>query len=514
MTPASLRARFAGVPPLTLLALPAVLAVAALLAVLPPLPGALAVAAALVGARVLLPPALGLYLLLRSSPVQDYGAAGELTVTNALFGLTLVAWLARRAATGGRPFPRSAVGPCFVLFVATLALSLTAARELGPGVGALFQWGKSLAVYFMALDLLRTRRQVALALGALVLAGAAEAGVGLLQFVTGAGPASFAIGDPITGGGFSRAYGTFGRPNSYAGYLEMIFPLALALAVWLWQTPPPGPIPRLERRGDVWGAVPLSPWGRGLVLAAGAGAALIGVAILASFSRGAWLGTLGGLVVMTVLAGRRSRGMLALGAVPLLLFLLVGGSALIPATVQARLASITAYASPLDVRTAYVTAENFAILERQSHWLAGLNMVAAHPLLGVGLGNFDERYPEFGESPTFLQSQGHAHNYYIHVAAEAGLAGLLTYLLLLGAIVLSGLRALRAVAGRDRFAHAVVVAALGVVTALAIHQVFEVLHVLSMGIQLSVVWALFSLARDGALARSGEEGAGKASESR
>ncbi len=42
---------------------------------------------------------------------------------------------------------------------------------------------------------------------------------------------------------------------------------------------------------------------------------------------------------------------------------------------------------------------------------------------------------------------------------------------------------------------------LGTVTAVAIHQVFEVLHVLSMGIQLSVIWALPSLARDGVLAR-------------
>ena len=216
---------------------------------------------------------------------------------------------------------------------------------------------------------------------------------------------------------------------------------------------------------------------------------------------------------MALLAGRRSRGAVALGVVALLLFLLVGGSSLIPGAVRARLTSIAAYATPLDVRTAYVTAENFAVLERQSHWLAGLNMFASNRLLGVGLGNYDLRFHEFSESPTFLMSQGHAHNYYIHVVAEAGLVGLVSYLLLIGAIVLSAFVAVRALQGGagadgDAFAQAVVVGVLGTVTAVAIHQVFEVLHVLSMGIQLSVIWALPALARDGVLARVTERDTG------
>ncbi len=37
------------------------------------------------------------------------------------------------------------------------------------------------------------------------------------------------------------------------------------------------------------------------------------------------------------------------------------------------------------------------------------------------------------------------------------------------------------------------IAALGTVTAVAIHNVFENLHVLSMGIQLSTIWALLTI---------------------
>ena len=143
---AALRIRFAAVPPFALLAGAAVLASAAALVALPPLLGAVAVAGAVVAALVVVHPEWGLYLLLLSIPVQDFGATGELTATNLLFGLTLVAWLARRAAAGGRPFPRSAVGPLFDLFVGALTLSLVASRELGPGARSLFQWAKSLAV--------------------------------------------------------------------------------------------------------------------------------------------------------------------------------------------------------------------------------------------------------------------------------------------------------------------------------------------------------------------------------
>ncbi|HEX5503122.1 MAG TPA: O-antigen ligase family protein [Thermomicrobiales bacterium] len=470
------RAPRLGAPALVALA---ILGAAALLIVLPPLYGAAAVVGTAVAVLILRYPRLGLSLLLLSIPVQDTGAVGQLTLTNVLFGLTLASWLVWHMARREGRLPRAAVGPLFTIFVAGLALSLVVAQDLGPGVQALFQWVKALLVYFIALDLLRARRHVLWALVSLVVAGTGEALLGLYQYVTASGPASFDIGED-----FSRAYGTFGKPNSYAGYLEMLFPLGLALTYWLWRE-------WRGRRPDGAGAARGSPLP---ALAAGGATLLIGGAIVASLSRGAWLGTLGGLVAMILLAGRRSRGAFALALVPLALFILVGGLTLLPTTVSSRFASIFGGADTADVRTAYVTAENFAILERKSHWIAGLNMFQSNYLLGVGLGNFNARYAEFEVSPTFLVSQGHAHNYYIQAAAEAGLVGLTTYLALLGALFLTGFHALRAIGSRDPIARGLVIAALGVVTAMAIHNFFEVLYVLSMGIQVSVIWALLTIA--------------------
>ncbi len=458
----------------------AVIAIAAALIALPPLYSAVLLVGTVVATLIMIHPRWGFYLLLLSIPAQDLGAVGELTATNVLFGLTLIAWLARRLAFGGEPLPRSAVGQVFALFVGGLALSLVAAQDRAPGIAVLFQWLKALGVYFLALDFLRTRRQAVGALAALLLAGAAEGAVGLVQYLTGIGPASFAVGEQ-----FSRAFGTFGRPNSYAGYLEMILPLGLALCYLA--------VPRRAKsRAAVKVQAVNSLWW--LLFALG-GTGLVSGAIFASFSRGAWLGSTSAMAVAIILFGARARAAAALGAVLLALLLLAGGKNFLPAGFADRIGAAIASADTPDIRTAHVTAENFATLERKAHWEAGLAMFTDNRLLGVGIGNFNLRFSEYTVSPTFMISQGHAHNYYIHVAAEAGLVGLTTYLLLCFTIIVTGLRALYWTGrpGADPFARVVVIACLAVITAVGIHNLFENLHVLSMGVQLSTVWALLTI---------------------
>lgn len=453
----------------------AVVLLAAVLTALSPLLGGVAVAACGLFILALRSPTSALNLLLLSIPVQDFGAKGELTLTNALFGLTLLGWLLYRAAGRPQRLPRSVIGPLFVVFVLSLALSLVVARDLAPGIAVLYQWAKSLLVFFMALDLLRTWRRVRWALVALMTAGGAEAALGLFQYVTKAGPASFNIGTD-----FSRAYGTFGRPNSYAGYLEMLWPPTIAACYLYWRDWRRAVTPRLGRFT--------------LAVIATALTAVIGTAIVASLSRGAWLGMSAGLVVMALTASVQTRRATLAAMTMVGLIAVLGGSSLLPATIQSRFSSIVSNAAVPDVRTVYITPENFAVAERLAHWIAGLNMFASNRLLGVGVGNFNTRYAEFNVSPTFIVSRGHAHNYYIQVAAESGLVGLSAYVLLLGGIVATLVAAFRSPAGRNPATRALLVAAAGTVTAVSVHDIFEVLHVLSMGIQLSVVWALIVVA--------------------
>jgi membrane protein implicated in regulation of membrane protease activity len=69
-------------------------------------------------------------------------------------------------------------------------------------------------------------------------------------------------------------------------------------------------------------------------------------------------------------------------------------------------------------------------------------MFLAHPLLGVGAGNYDPAYARY-HVPGWNLSLGHAHNYYINAAAETGGIGLAIFLFLTGAMLYAAWRAAR-----------------------------------------------------------------------
>lgn len=79
--------------------------------------------------------------------------------------------------------------------------------------------------------------------------------------------------------------------------------------------------------------------------------------------------------------------------------------------------------------------------------LAGMEMMKAHPLLGVGpeqVGPQFERYlPESVQRPLPPGYYGHLHNLYIHYGAERGIPAALAYLWFLGQMLLDFARGLR-----------------------------------------------------------------------
>ena len=76
-----------------------------------------------------------------------------------------------------------------------------------------------------------------------------------------------------------------------------------------------------------------------------------------------------------------------------------------------------------------------------------------HPILGVGIGNYPDAYPQYYIT-IFVNSLGHAHNYYINIAAETGFIGLVVYLLFLLAIFVAGGHAYQAINKRYKQAKA------------------------------------------------------------
>jgi hypothetical protein len=91
--------------------------------------------------------------------------------------------------------------------------------------------------------------------------------------------------------------------------------------------------------------------------------------------------------------------------------------------------------------------DELAVNNRAESWKAGLRMIAAHPLDGVGLGQFKPMAPRYseGRAPDYV-----AHNSYIEIAAEAGVPALVAFVGVLASSVVSLERSRRISENRRR----------------------------------------------------------------
>jgi O-antigen ligase len=155
-----------------------------------------------------------------------------------------------------------------------------------------------------------------------------------------------------------------------------------------------------------------------------AGTSVLLLELVLTGSRGGFLGLLLVLVLLAFRLMKRAIPALIGIAVALLVVLLV-----VPNPMTRRL-----LASGLsdDFRDAGVEASNQQRLEVVK---AGLRMVQANPVFGVGLGNFKARVLQYGQGD--LEADNIAHNTYLELAAELGIAALASFLLVVGAALVS-----------------------------------------------------------------------------
>lgn len=462
-------------------------------------------------------PQLGFYLLILSIPFGSWKEVQvgvmSVGVTELLVGLVLAAWLAQMVASREiRIGPAPLLLPLLIFLVA-ISFSLLTTLSLQYSLKGLLVWLEVLGIYLFVATALGGRSFII----AILIAGSLEGLLGVYQFLLGVGPESF-----ILFGRFSRAYGTFGQPNPFGGYLGLILPLSVGITFAGWRRLKSLLLWGLGAIGlTVMGTAMVMSWSRGAWLGALAalgfvavvgiwteafGLQLIGVlvGIGAGVLSGLWfgardmaLGTLvGGLVaiatgVTTATALRRRWGFLLLALLFLLgvLFLLLGGGRLIPTALVERLLDFLPYLRVTSVEGIPLSDENYAIVERLAHWQAAWRMVSNNPLLGVGIGNYVPVYPAYA-LPGWEDPLGHAHNYYLNIAAEAGLIGLGGYLFLWGAIFWHGWRVYREAEGQWR---SITLGILGVMVALCAHSLFDNLYVHGMNIHLALLLGLLAV---------------------
>lgn len=189
---------------------------------------------------------------------------------------------------------------------------------------------------------------------------------------------------------------------------------------------------------------------RGRWRMAGLAAVLPLIAMLLSFTRGAWVGLVVALAVY--LAVRRPLGLLLIPPAILIVFLLM------PREIQDRMRSIGDPSDP--------TSRDRIAMAR-----AGLRMVADHPLFGVGPDMVQRLYPLYRQPDAVRLQVPHLHDNVIQIAASNGLPAAAAYLCLVGLVLSRAVTRLKKETRPDRAA--LLAGALLAVSALTVAGLFE-----------------------------------------
>lgn len=442
---------------------------------------------------MLIQPLVGLGLVLIIGP---FGALESLSFGPSLpksgqllFILVVGAWLGYGVLRHRINIPRTAINLPLVVFLGSAAFSLVDSTSLWAGFKEIVKWIGLGAAMLMVADLgtswnplepdarlwHRDRRSgisVRWLIAILLVAGLSQAFIGIWQFgLRGDGPDHFMILDR-----FFRAFGTFQQPNPFGGYMGITAGLALGAtvgAIMDWHTKTK--LAKSWKIGD-WS------WLFFLVTCS----LILSIALLMSWSRGAWIGFAAAIVILALFLPKRRWVGLIIVLAGFLLFLLLYQFNLLPASVTGRLSNFTADLRIGDVRGVHITEENFSVIERLAHWQAGVGMAQDNLWLGVGFGNYEPAYDDYALL-NWPHPLGHAHNYYLNILAETGIFGLMAYLVLWAVIFVQLIRLLRRLSWPDR---GIALGLLAAWTALSIHHLFDKLYVnnlyLFMGVMLGL----------------------------
>lgn len=391
------------------------------------------------------------------------------------FLLYLASWAVYRIAHR-QPLLRFKPSPVYIpILIFTIAGGLTAwsALSLGSWITEWLKWWIILAMIYTLLSM--GRHIWTWVIGLLVVSGVANALVGIYIFFGGSGADHLVIL-----GRFFRAFGTFGQPNPFGGFLGLLTPLALMMAYGYAQR-----ACAKYRAAHIW---PMQELALIVFYLASAGVMLTG--ILMSWSRGAWLGVGISVAVMAFAMPHKIwQSLLVTGSLVGLVFALwIAG--LLPASIVNRLTSSAAeFITIEDVRGVEITNENYAVVERLAHWQAAVNIATDYPWLGVGLGNYEIAYDRY-RLMFWTFPLGHAHNYYLNILAEAGIIGVLSYLAM-GAGLIRLTWRLRY--NPDVLIRAAGIGLLGTWTYLAVHSLLDNLYVNNVFLHLGALLGVLAI---------------------
>lgn len=353
--------------------------------------------------------AVGFAVLAFLSFLDTLPTSGGLSIAKGAGLLLAVAWLARfalagREGPGYRDFFSEHAGITWALgtFLAWSAVSLLWATSSHDATEALSRYALNMLLLPIAYAAVRSRRDVALVLAAIVAGAVLAAAFGIL-----APPNPSVIEES------SRATGTVGDPNELAAFVLVGLAVAVGFALGRKRSP-------------------------AVRIAAAAAVPICLAGIFLSLSRGGLVALAALLVAGTVFAGRWRIAM------ALVLVAVVAGGALY----------FGAFASP-PARERVTHVEGGS--GRSDLWTIAGRMVKDHPLTGVGVGNFQAVSSHYVLQPgriaradlIFSNAPKVTHNTYLEILTETGIPGLALFMVLVLSCLRSALRAAQLWSTRD-----------------------------------------------------------------
>ncbi len=275
------------------------------------------------------------------------------------------------------------------LFVAALALLIACGGLVSFSSDSLvpsFMYVSFIIGYFLVSCCMRSSEWLHRCTAAAVWSGLIVAFYGIIQYVFAGTMVSAWLDDELFTGISGRAVSTLENPNMLGEYLIMILPLALAL----WIT------------------------GKGMSRRyAFVSFACLGMCLILTWSRGAWLGFIFALVAFLLIWNRRTMWLLVAGvaSIPALPFIL-------PETIVSRFTSIGNLA---DSSTSY----------RVNIWRGAMHMAQDYLFTGIGVGEgpWREIYPDY--TLPGIEAAPHSHNLFIQITLETGIFGILFFCIIL-----------------------------------------------------------------------------------
>ncbi len=380
--------------------------------------------------RRLVPAAAGLLVLLVTR-ASDLGVTYHHwpSLAQPLVLLVAVVVFVRRTRGGSsRSFgPNATFWSAAAVYLAVVTASAIWATDGHAAVGQAGELARNLLIVYVVAEVFETRQAQIVAVWAFLAAGGALAALSVVQAATHTfsydylGFAQAHLQQIVGATNGYRSAGPIGDANFYGLVLASLVPLAV-----------------LRVRDEARRRMRLLALGCLLLLLA---------ATALTYSRGALLALLVGSALLVSLLHVPGRVVVRVAIVAVALF------AVLPAHYRERI----------------VVASNgdHAVAERVASQRVALAMFADHPLGGVGADNYRATYRPYALRLDAPDAASTVHDLYLATAAETGLAGAATFLVAVGAVLVSGWSRRRTLArSTDRSGEGL---ATGAVVALAVY---------------------------------------------